>query len=621
MYQISVPIMNKNFKRSDREKAVAYFKAMGVHRVFLAMDIYENDENQRRKALDELKDNAAYLKMEGFEVGVWSWSFWMKDASGYTRIKRTSGAETTFVCPSDPAFRAFAAGYIKDFARCGIDIILYDDDYRYGYFDDEQGCLCENHVRYMEELLGEKLPENYIKDKLLSGGRNKYRSAWLTANRHYLLEFAREMRKSVDEVNPDIRFGLCSCMSTWDYDGATAMEIAQILAGRTKPLLRLSGAPYWAVHKAWGNRLQDVIEISRMELAWITGPDMEVISEGDVYPRPRFVCPASYLEGFDTALRAAGGFDGILKYAFDYTSTMKYETGYVKRHLANLGLYEEIEAAFGNKNAIGVRVYESMKKFEDMEVPLCAEGENIADMFFSPAARMLAACSIPTVYEGEGICGIAFGENAKYLPQEALSSGLILDVRAAEILMEQGIDVGIKAKKKEIEVSEEHFAEEDEYLPFYRPHGIYELELRENAAVQSWFVGADLRYPASYLYENEQGQRFFVLCFEGYFMPEPMYRQYTRSRQLANNVRWLSGRLLPAYISGNPDLYVMTKSDGQALSVGLWNFHADFVEEPVVELDKTYTQIRFINCSGRLEGNKVFLFRLDAFGFAAFEVQ
>jgi len=370
--------------------------------------------------------------------------------------------------------------------------------------------VCENHLAYMENTLGEKLPENVIDEYLISGSENKYRSAWLKANKYFMLKFAEDMRNCLDEINPKIRFGACSCISVWDFDGADSIEISKTLAGKTKPFIRLIGAPYWAVNKGWGNRLQDVIELERMELAWCADEDIEIFGEGDAFPRPRFNCPASYLEGFDTALRADGGFDGILKYAIDYTSNANYENGYVKRHIENKEIYKEIDAVFKNKKAVGVRVYESMKKFEHMDVPEAANGKNLAEMFFSPAARMLASCSIPTVYEGSGLCGIVFGENAKYIPDEALKNGLIIDARAAEILCEKGIDVGIESRTELSfkKLSEEYFADENEYVPVYLKSGTYNMKLKSSAKVQSYLIDGDEKYPASYIYENADGQLF-----------------------------------------------------------------------------------------------------------------
>ena len=57
------------------------------------------------------------------------------------------------------------------------------------------------------------------------------------------------------------------------------------------------------------------------------------------------------------------------------------------------------------------------------------------------------------------------------------------------------------------------------------------------------------------------------------------------------------------------------------MSVGLWNFFADSVLAPVVELDRKYSTAEFVNCTGRLEGDRVILSELPAFGFAFFEVK
>ena len=95
------------------------------------------------------------------------------------------------------------------------------------------------------------------------------------------------MRESVDSVNTEIRLGTCTCMSSWDIDGISAKDTAYILAGNTKPFLRLIGAPYWAVERNWGNCIQDVVELERMESSWTREEEIEIMAEGDAYPRPR----------------------------------------------------------------------------------------------------------------------------------------------------------------------------------------------------------------------------------------------------------------------------------------------------------------------------------------------
>ena len=100
-----------------------------------------------------------------------------------------------------------------------------------------------------------------------------------------------------------------------------------------------------------------------------------------------------------------------------------------------------------------------------------------------------------------------------------------------------------------------------------------------------------------------------------------VYSSYLRSKQIENAIELFGGERLPAYSYGNPGLYIIAKKDDCLMAVGLWNIFADKIFEPVIELDREYSKIEFINCSGRLEGNKVILSEMIPFSFAGFEVK
>ena len=51
------------------------------------------------------------------------------------------------------------------------------------------------------------------------------------------------------------------------------------------------------------------------------------------------------------------------------------------------------------------------------------------------------------------------------------------------------------------------------------------------------------------------------------------------------------------------------------------NSFDDYELDVEVELYKTYGCVKFVNCTGRFEGNKVIIDKIDAHGFAAFEVR
>jgi hypothetical protein len=619
MYTVSVPLVSQTLHRSDRKDLAQRLKSAGVSRIFLSIGTYIADPEKRSACMETLRENCAFFKAEGFETGVWVWTIQFPKENAYTKITSIYGEVRQHeVCPADPAFRDFAAGYVKELAGCGVDIILFDDDYRLTVHNADLACACELHLGLTGKILGRPVTRQEIENAMV-GPQNPVRSAFQQAKRESLLEFARRMRQALDTVDPRIRMGLCAGMAAWDVDGIDAPSISRVLAGNTKPLLRLIAAPYWVPMKLWNNRLQDVIEMSRMERSWC-GEGIEILAEGDTYPRPRFTCPAAFLEGFDTAMRADGTVDGILKYMVDYWSTAGYEPGYLAFHQRNQELYRQLAQDFAPKKAAGIRVYEAMRKIEGQDFPESAEKpRNFHRYLFSYAARMLSANGIPTTYDGTGCAGICFGENAKKLPDEALENGLILDGKAALLLQEQGVDTGIENFLGDFQSQEEYFPHQKERALTSSP--VMALALKDGAQILSWHMWDDQKVPGSYFYENEAGQRFFVLCFDGCFCKERLFRQYTRSRQIGNILPRLSGRTLPAHCPGNPDLYLMCKEDGGEMAVGLWNFCADPVLQPQIKLEKAFYNIHFIRCSGQLEGDTVTLSELPPYGFCGFVVR
>ncbi len=618
MYKIAVPVTNENVTRCTPEKVYSEIKKFNPHRVFISIGEYELDPVKREKALSELRVNCEFFKSKGYEVGVWIWAFMLKN-SPFTCMKSLKGVDyADNMCPLDEDFLDLAASYARDMARSGVDIIMYDDDLRYGFLGESPACVCKNHIKKISEIVGETVTPDFINEKVHLGRKNKYRDAYIKANGDAFRSFAKRMSDAAHEINPRIRMGACACLNSWDIDGVSAEELARIFAGKNKPFFRLIGAPYWAALKCWGISLQDCIELSRMECAWTEDKNIEIFSEGDVYPRPRTLVPASFLEGFDTALRAAGCTDGILKYGMDYVSDAEYETGYGKFHLKNLGLYEEIKKYFSDKESIGVRVYETPAKLSEA---VFTEEESIDNMFFSLAARTLSYNTIPTVYEGKGITGAAFGENARHLSEDAFGKGLILDIKAAVILKEKGIDTGIsRCGEKTVSGAFEIFSDNGNRISAMAAN-IYNITLCDAAEILSFTEKDGKAIPMSYFYENDKGQKFLVLNVIPDINNPNILRHYERNRQYRESIYRLSGERLPAEIGGHPALYIQCKKGESGLAVGLWNFFADTVYEPEIILDGDYTEIEFINCTGSLSGNTVKLSDIAPFGFAGFAVK
>ena len=112
-----------------------------------------------------------------------------------------------------------------------------------------------------------------------------------------------------------------------------------------------------------------------------------------------------------------------------------------------------------------------------------------------------------------------------------------------------------------------------------------------------------------------------VYAFDGYFSGPGKSRGMARARQVSRGVKWLSGKPLPAFTSGNPDVYLLAKKSADAMTVGVWNLFADEMLDSAVELDAAYDRITGVSCDVTLDGNRVKLNRVPAFSFAAFEVR
>jgi hypothetical protein len=639
-FRLSVPVMNSNVTAASREQHLAELRRAGADRVFIALDrcLAEAGDPERAAAFSRLGENIAYFAEAGLEVGVWTPTLGFggplakKDLARvgqYARITSVGGATALDAfCPMDGQFVALIGGVLRDIALAGARMIMLDDELclsvRPGL-----GCACDLHMAEYRRRLGEDVHREELLAKVFSGGPGRHRDAWLDLMGDTLREFCRAMRAAVDGVHPAIRMGFCAGYTSWDVEGADALELTRILAGGTRPFLRFTGAPYWvALRRFAGQSLPTVIETVRMQSAWCAGQDVETFHEADSYPRPRYHVPAALVECYDLCLRASGGMDG-LKYLLDYTAPPLSETGYTDRHVRNAPVRDWIDRAFGGKQAVGVRVHEAMRKLRVMELPGKYPGvpqaqARVMATFFSPAQCLLTAHAIPTAYAGRQAVGIAFGANAGFLDDEALSGGLILDATAARILSDRGVDVGLVHAAPAAQPDREVFPARGDRNALWNGGGDYfALRLRAGAVVQSCFRSDESEFPAAYTYENAAGGRFLVYAFDGYSVRQDSdaFRSYGRGRQLDDALAWLGRGPMPAVCSGHPGLYMICKQGDGAMAIALCNIFEDAVFAPEIRLGREHGKARFIGCEGRLEGGRLVLSTdIGPFGFAGIEV-
>ncbi|MBQ8341950.1 MAG: hypothetical protein IJY22_06230 [Clostridia bacterium] len=632
MYKLSVPLMSSSVNRGNRDIYVRQCREAGVERIFLV------HESSMYPIPDDLAENVAFFKGNGFEVGIWlgdtiGHGFALShieggmDASAFPLMVNIQGEERPFAyCPMDAEFRYFIGKTVAKLAATGADTVMLDDDFRMSQHGTEICCACPAHLARIGEILGEPVTLEQLRPHVISGKANKYRNAWMQAQNEGLLQLARDIRAEVDKQNPETLLCTCVAFAPWNVDGTDVAEIVRILAGGKKGLLRLTGAPYWAVKKRQFP-LISVFEIARMLAAFVENEGFELMSEGDVYPRPRYTCPASYLELYDAVTRIDGSYDGILKYMFDYMAGPHMETGYLKLHNDGKNMLQALAELFSGGANAGVRI---------ITLPHTARGADLDLTTLDPLmprpvdGTMLGQCGIPTVYRGKGVCNTAFGENARLMDLSLLADGVMLDATAAVILAERGVDVGLRSHRGLETESITYLCTQDpEYKSFITDGNARALhaELAPDAE-PVLFSTTPTPHPMAYRYENKAGQRFLVFLFEAnsiYYSTGVGLSGLTKNPAVQNVLHemlpWVARKPMPAAINGNPEVYMMCRKTENSLSVALFNCFADPVINPLVTLDESYNHIECLNCEASLQGDFVALTsRLYGFNFCAFRV-
>lgn len=625
--------------------------------IFLVTKNVFGDRERFLAIIEETKQQVEFFKDRGVDVGVWlcpttghegmglaigkeGESFTHRQVADYSSGKAEL-IEQAF-CPLDENFTKDFAWKMQVLSQTGATMSLFEDDFRLsGPPISKVACCCDLHMKAFSKMVGRTVTVDELRDLIYNNDDLSYRQKWQDLKRDTMLNFVKALRDAVDKVNPSFRIGISASRLNYDIDGATIQEISIVAAGNTKPFVRLTGAPYWAKEN---NTISSVIESNRMQFGWFSGSGIEILSEGDPYPRPRIRLPAAYLEVFDQILRANGDCDGIYKYVTAYRQGPWYEEGYIDFHVKNQELYALIDKLFDGKKMIGLQPFVKQQKlaqavFDDLQ-PFEEFGAYYRlDSVIPPESYLVTDCSIPTSYDGCDYAGLAFGENARHLSDAQLKNGIITDLKGAKILKDKGIDVGLlDYQLVDVNPTEEIFLEDNTSLLIGQPSPyrlrFYKTRLSDTAKVVGVFhYGQDVctfgpyktkilnkgdmqDLPSCYLYENADGQRFCVYTFIATNVQNrdvynafngEFFASYARQRQLINCIEWVQNKKLPAKTFKTPYLYTLCAEDSDSVVIGLWNICNDEVLSPKIELGIPAKDINFYLTDGYLDGDTVYL--------------
>lgn len=606
-----VPI--EYFNDSTRDDYATRMRKAGITVALISVCDYFPVGAERDSMRTVLHDAIGFFEKEGFKVGVWTNSL----GYGYHRpvldtlcpgiqmLTDFNGAGSDAVCSTDKAFLDLIRQNVQDFARAGAKYILMDDDLvqsvRPGFT-----CACDNHLGLLEEATGKRFTREEVRD-LFTGAPSAGRTAFMDITGKSLTDFCRSIREAVDEIDPSIPMAICSSYTHFDAEGVDMNELTRLLAGEGNPMtLRVSGATYWPViaPRFPGQTLGEVCDFVRMQIGWYRRSDIVLFDENDPYPRDSKTVPPSYCELYDKVMLANGG---IHRHKYMFCDDPAHpDRGYYEAHLAGMKDDKALVGMFKDKTPCGFRVWKSEHSIRDIQMDPEYAGNNQMMVWnsHSSAAAFMTENNIPVCFEGSGFPGIAFGDQARLLPEEAVRSGLILDVPAALALASKGIDVGLKSAEK-VEVPGQ------EYLTY---------NLVPEEGIEATFL------PSCLVCKTKDGI-FAIYGWEGDKMimlqgERPWTGQDTAA-QLADLYGILSdGAALPAVAEKAESLYTLPSlsEDGSSMSVLFCNMGEKDAVAQNVKVPEGWKIRKALRTEATVEGTNLCLSKVSAQDWAAVEL-
>lgn len=624
-----IPLMLGQLRTpEDKSFYLNMLKTVGAQAVAITLGSFGETE----QTAEYLQEDRLFFEYNGFETALWFGGsllhFAYPDSGRFTkRVDVFGNALENHFCPLDEAFVRYYCEQVRICLRSGFQTAFFDDDFRLNYWTGAAQCFCEKHMGRYRQILGEEATLPQFQKNLLLGAPNRFRAAWMQATKESLVSFAKRLRETADEVDETIRLGFASSAEHWWLPGCVK-ELSQAFAGKNRPWLRLTGAPYW-------NNDSDPaysIETERLLYSIVSDSDYELYSEGDSFPHYRVFCSCASMELFETAIRSLCPTLNHLKYVHPYEDTAGSELCYIDAAKRDRVRYKPIEAAFAGKEPVGYRIMESPET-PTVETYDCDRAADNVLLAQYSSLKLAKLNSLPTCYRGKAP-RIIMGANAALCAPDDLNDGAVLDFEAAKILDERGIDVGLTlcepafvtlSKRRSLNdaaVFEHDLQNGNRIMLREAPEMLPNVSLKDGAQVLTEFSSGKRRYPSSYLYENQNGQRFYVLLLEMKKYADSRFavQNYIRQKYLISAYAYFCGQPLPAAVSKHPGLYLQAAKDGGSMTVGLWNFSHDAMRNETVQLDKEYQSIRWINGSGTLNGSTVTVDHLPAYEACAFEV-
>ncbi len=519
------------------------------------------------------------------------------------------GTQTQRMCMLDPRFRQYVLECVAGVVRAGAEFLLMDDDFGFKPYE----CFCQLHTDEFNRIAGTNFTPDglrkYAKESPFGDPLVRKLSLQTEID---VGEFAAEIRRAIDAVDPTVRCGMCA-----PGNGHGVLNtVTHALAGKTEPFVRINNAIYgtdqnlrsayfritWQTHNV-KHQLDDV---------------RDLIAEADTFPQNYYSVSAAAFHahltvGILNGLCGAKLWTSEFNNPVDIGGQRRYE-----RYIAEYTpFYDALREAVSTIRWGGVKgpVY---RCHERQLHPTISCGCLVPPEWNS---RLLGPYGFPIDYadlavEHGGVWALSRGVVPFLSDDEirtALSSAALVDGGAARLLAERGFaqDLGVTADEGDDDF---HFTVESEPATGLRQGMMWEPSMTrltpvaDGVRVLTEFVRYN-RYagekhvvaPAITLFENTRGGRVAVT---GWDPDLPFYKSFRWPTRMwiEKALDFLAGGVFEFSVPADHQVFVRhgTLADGAELLAAI-NLAGDILPDVPVRLKAAPKAVSRLTAGGAWE--------------------
>ena len=513
----------------------------------------------------------------------------------WQQIILANGTPSSRMCMTDSGFCNYIRMAIAETVKAGASFLLIDDDFGLRHYE----CFCPNHLK----LYGETLGREVTREELLKMFEERHFSDPEVmkigeVRRKNVQDFAQLVREAIDSVDPTVRCGMCTPYNGYSFVG----KVAQLLAGKTEPFIRINCAVYGMQPPSSLYGASDMIFHVKH---YIGDTVKDLIAESDTfnqcyYSESARLFHAHVTNGFLCGLNGSKLWTSEFANPIDTGSQKRYE----EKLRENRGFYAELLKTMNGASWEGIAA--PLYKVKSAMHPMISDAQAQSNWCGSPQNPLFGNYSFPITYAVPGAAPVI--AVTKYdvdnMSDEEIDAlfdrGVLIDCNAAKALTQRGFSalMGVEAAAVDETHKYNHEYKEDVDL---RMNMVKEdtmavlTPLSDEVRVFTWLCSGRVRstqhikdIPGSTFFTNSRGGRVVVTAWT----PEqPFYRTMhpVRRNWLQEIADFLNGGVVEMGLDNAYQQTLVRHSklaDGKEL-VSFINMALDELDELVIHLVRT----------------------------------